>query len=454
MSTIATVGVLTFFLIGTFVLTATSSAFRRIRRRRSKEELRQLGDRLFYAKIHRSIFASSRIEEVLFAIFCSQNITRFCSGIATVFLFAKLGLFHADASLLEADLTDFFLLILAVGLSLLLGDYIPRTWSRKASRRAIQLTAPIASTYLVFTLPLTAPFVYLSRRSWKKRKNLENEGDVTRVREKIIELIEEASAENHLEASDKKLIESALTFRDRVVREVMVPRVDLFALSAQTPLRDAAKVMAEKGFSRVPVYQGTMDQIIGILMYKDVLAAYMECEASEEASAILDSTVERFAKHVLYTPETKKVSDLLQEFRSKQMHIAIVVDEYGGTEGVVTIEDLLEEIVGDIADEYDEKEDFYTVESNGGWIVDARMSILDLEEQLGLRIPQDGEYDTVGGYVFHKAGTIPSVGLVIHHDDFELEILRSSDRRVERVRITPVSATTNEPVEEAKPVNE
>lgn len=120
------------------------------------------------------------------------------------------------------------------------------------------------------------------------------------------------------------------------------------------------------------------------------------------------------------------------------MHLAIVVDEYGGTEGVVTIEDLLEQIVGEIADEYDEdEEELFVAQAGGGWIVDARMNLLDAEEQLGIKFPQEGEYDTIGGYIYHCTGTIPSRGFVIQHDDFEIRVIKSNDRCVEKVRIEP-----------------
>jgi CBS domain containing-hemolysin-like protein len=140
---------------------------------------------------------------------------------------------------------------------------------------------------------------------------------------------------------------------------------------------------------------------------------------------------------VLYTPETKKISQLLQEFRSKQIHLAIVVDEYGGTEGIVTIEDILEELVGEIADEYDINEEvMYSAMPSGGWIVDAKMSILDIDEELGIKIPHSPEYDTIGGYIFHRAGSIPSKGWKIHQDEFGLEILSSNDRSIGKIKIT------------------
>jgi CBS domain containing-hemolysin-like protein len=175
-------------------------------------------------------------------------------------------------------------------------------------------------------------------------------------------------------------------------------------------------------------------------MYKDVLSEYMRFEQSGNDATILQAPIEKIQKNVLYTPETQKISNLLLEFRKQQVHLAIVVDEYGGTEGIVTIEDILEEIVGEIEDEYDEEEDMYFPQHDGSWVVDARMSILDLKQELGITIPQEGDYDTVGGFIFHCAGSIPSKGYVIHQEEFEMEILRSDERRVERVRIKPIAS--------------
>lgn len=256
--------------------------------------------------------------------------------------------------------------------------------------------------------------------------------------ETLSDVIQEISKQNLLSEHDKKLFLSLLTFRDRIVREVMVPRVDLFCLPATTTIREAAISMQKEGYSRVPVYKNTQDHIVGVLMYKDVLAKYMEYEAKHKDYDFLDQPIEDLAKKVLYTPETKKISLLLQEFRKRQMHLAVVVDEYGGTAGVVTIEDILEEIVGEIADEYDEQEVLVHVTEKGSWIVDGRTNLLDLAAEFGIKIPQEGEYDTMAGYVFYRLGTIPKKGVVLHHDDFDIEILSSGDRFVEKVKITPL----------------
>lgn len=256
--------------------------------------------------------------------------------------------------------------------------------------------------------------------------------------ETLSDLIHEISEGNLLSEHDRKLFKSVLTFRDRIVREVMVPRVDLFCLPDSCTIREAAVAMQKEGYSRVPVYKNTQDHIVGVLLYKDIFAKYMQYEANQSAKEFLDGPVEELAKNVLYTPETKKLSLLLQEFRKKQMHLAVVVDEYGGTAGVVTIEDILEEIVGEIADEYDETEVLVFPTGRGAWIVDGRINLLDLAEDTGIKVPQEGEYDTMAGYVFFRLGTIPKKGVVLHHDNFDIEILSSGDRFVEKVKITPL----------------
>lgn len=253
-----------------------------------------------------------------------------------------------------------------------------------------------------------------------------------RLQDKLLEYLSESDLKDHLNATEKKWIHTAISFKDRIVREVMVPRVNICSLPSDTPIQHAVKIFSQEGYSRIPVYKDTIDKIIGVLLYKDLLP--ISAKNFEGSLA----TIESLVKPVLYTPETKKISHLLQEFRNKKIHLAIVVDEYGGTEGIVTIEDILEELVGNIEDEYDTQEDReFTTLSSGGWIVDAKMSILDLEEELGVHIPTNSEYDTLGGYIFHRVGMIPSKGWKIHLEKVDLEILHSDERSIQKVKITP-----------------
>jgi CBS domain containing-hemolysin-like protein len=244
-------------------------------------------------------------------------------------------------------------------------------------------------------------------------------------------MIRESELQHHLDPTDQKLISSFVNFKERVAKEIMVPRVDVFSLSDDTPIIEAAHLFATEGYSRIPLYKETLDQITGVALYKDLLKCYA-------TGSDLSAPLQTIAKPVLYAPENKKVAHLLQEFRSKQIHMAIIVDEYGGTEGIVTIEDILEELVGEIEDEYDTEEtkDFWEL-PEGGWVVDAKMTLLDIESQLGVRIPPNPEYETIGGYVFHCAGTIPSKGWRLSHDEFDLEVLTSNERSLKKIKIIP-----------------
>jgi CBS domain containing-hemolysin-like protein len=299
------------------------------------------------------------------------------------------------------------------------------------SRPLLKFFSPFASLYLFLLSPLIWLFLQLLA---KLIKHVTFEEELLTDKTKIREMISESELQKHLDPMDQKLITSFVNFKERVAKEIMVPRVDIFALSSDTSILDAARLFANEGYSRIPIYRETLDQIVGVVLYKDLLKCYLK------ENAKLDQSLETIAKPVLYAPENKKISLLLQEFRKQQIHMAIIVDEYGGTEGIVTIEDILEELVGEIEDEYDSDENrqFWEIPS-GGWVVDAKMSILDIEEQLGVKIPTHSDYETLGGYIFHCAGTIPSKGWRISHDAFELEVLSSNERSIKKIKILPRS---------------
>lgn len=431
-----------FFLLGTFFLTAVTSAFRRIHKRDSKKQIAALGNLFFYRPFHLFFFPEHEYESLLFTTICAQNITRFCyAASAVIFLIHTPLLEHQTDNIhYTYDFTWFWISLSFFGFSLagfVIGDYLPRIFGTRFSHTAIKMCAPFSSVFMFLVFPITYLFLKIPQSLSKTVYFDHLQEPSSQAKQEIIDIIQKASLSPDINKHDTKLIESVLSFRDRVVREVMVPRVNVFSLSVDTSIREAAHILENEGYSRTPVYKNTVDNIVGILMYKDILKKYMEYEKTNDKK-ILDATIESIQKSVLYTPETKKISNLLQEFRKKRVHLAIVVDEYGGTEGIATIEDILEEIVGDISDEYDDQQALYTPQADGSWIVDASMSILDAEEHLGIYIPQEGEYDTIGGFIYHKAGAIPSKGFVIHQETFEVEILRSNERSIEKVRIKPV----------------
>lgn len=429
-------------LVGSFFLTALSSAFRRVYKEDLKKELASLGAVFFYRPLHLFFFPDHEYERLFFAIICAQNITRYCYCVLATFFIIFTPFFQGgivngiqlslhEFTIFWVFLTFFWFLLL----SFIIGDYLPRLFGTRLSVKALRCSAPVASFFLTAVFPFTYIFLRISQTLSRTIYFDHVQEPIAQAKQEIIDIVQQAELSPELSAHDKKLIESVLTFRELVAREVMVPRVDMFSLAATVSIKEAAILLESEGYSRTPVYRHTVDNIVGVLMYKDVLSKYQEYESKGNDQTVLNAPIETLMKGILYTPETKKLSNLLQEFRKKQVHFAVVVDEYGGTEGIVTIEDILEEIVGDISDEYDEEEALFVPQSDGSWIVDPHMSILDAEEQLGIEIPQEGDYDTIGGYIFHCAGAIPSRGFVIHRDEFEIEILRSNERTLEKVKI-------------------
>jgi len=280
----------------------------------------------------------------------------------------------------------------------------------------------ISSFFIIFFFP----FSFLSLKilqSYKKSKI------GLFLEEKIFNLFKENDLKKII---DPKILYSLATFKDKTVREVMIPRIKIFSIPIECTIRKASKLLIKKNYSRIPVFQEKEDNIVGIIMYKDILKAYIENSA-------LDLSVEALIKPTIYVPENKKIFKLFQEFRKEKKHIATVVNEYGNAEGIITIEDILEELVGEIQDEYDiiEEKQFWKL-SNGSWIVDAKMSIIDIEKKLNIKIPRSAEYETIGGFIFYMAKVIPKKGWILHLDEFEIEVLISNERCIEKIRITPI----------------
>lgn len=417
-------------LIGLFFVTAFSHAVRRMRSQ-TRAQFFQDKKAPLYFRLQHALFKENPIDTLLFCTSCTQQMLRMLYLLFCMMAYLQYEK-HFDGLV--------FVVFLAALLAsfVIVGDLIPRLWAYYAPVRASQWATPIASLFLLLFSPLSFLF-YRLIRLFLPQKSLTpfSEPSVT-SKEKLLEIIQDIDDGTLLNDHDKKLVESVLNFRDRIVREIMMPRVSLFCLPHDSSIREAAHLLEKEGYSRVPVYKGSQDQIIGLLMYKDILSKYMEYESRQQDPKILGAPIETIMKDVLYTPETKKLPLLLQEFRKKRMHLAVVVDEYGGTAGVVTIEDILEEIVGEIADEYDETQTLIIPTHRGSWIVDGKVSLLDLEEELNIKIPQKGDYDTIAGYVFFQLGTIPKKGVILYQDTFEIEILSSGDRYVEKVKITPL----------------
>jgi putative hemolysin len=237
-----------------------------------------------------------------------------------------------------------------------------------------------------------------------------------------------AAEEEVIEREERKLIHSIFEFGDTVVREVMVPRPDMVGIEADATIEDAIEAAIGGGYSRIPAYEGTTDNIVGLVYLKDLVHR-------ARAGGGRDP-VRTAVRPAVFVPEQKRVAELLREMQNQQFHMAVVVDEYGGTAGLVTLEDLLEEIVGEITDEYDVEEPGVERLPDGSLRVPGRTPIDDVSEALGVELP-DTEWDTVGGLVFNLLGHVPFEGERVRFQDLEFRTERVQGRRIVSVRITP-----------------
>jgi CBS domain containing-hemolysin-like protein len=246
--------------------------------------------------------------------------------------------------------------------------------------------------------------------------------------EELIRLVEMEDG-NPIEEDERQMIRGIMEMEDTTAREIMVPRIDVVALESTATIDEALRLIVDRGLSRIPLYEETVDNIAGIIYAKDLLRCLME----DRKPPLKD-----IARPPYFIPESKRVDELLAELRRSKVHIAIVVDEYGGTAGLVTIEDLLEEIVGEIQDEYDREEAPIERVNESEAILDARVSIDALTELFGFQVDEESDYDTVGGFVYHHLGKVPVAGDEVRVDGLTLRVLSVLGRRIKKVRATRV----------------
>lgn len=238
--------------------------------------------------------------------------------------------------------------------------------------------------------------------------------------------INSSEEEGILNESEGDMLQSIFEFGDTIVREVMVPRTDMICCPAEATLSDFLELIIRSGHSRVPLFEGSTDKIVGVVYAKDLLRNW---GANDETL-----TLTEVMRTPYFIPETKRIDDLLKDFRTRRVHMAIAVDEYGGTSGLITIEDLLEEIVGDIQDEYDLEIPWLQPQDDGTLLVDARANVEELEEYFDIEIPRE-KFDTVGGYLFHLLGNVPQKGEKVSDNGLVLMVEDSDERKIDKVRV-------------------
>lgn len=253
--------------------------------------------------------------------------------------------------------------------------------------------------------------------------------------DELMALTEAAVESDAIEAGERDMIESALALGDTVVREVMVPRTDMVHAGASMTVAEALELAIDRGLSRLPVSGEDLDDIVGLALLKDLARAERSGQGSQPVSASM--------RRAVFVPETKRVGELLQEMRTAGGHLAVVVDEYGGTAGLVTLEDLVEELVGEIVDEFDPQEPLLEPLAGGEALVHGRMPVDQLNHLMGADLPDD-DWDTVGGFIFNTLGHVPDVGATVESDELRLRVERMQGRRITRVRLTRTGAGTGE----------
>lgn len=250
--------------------------------------------------------------------------------------------------------------------------------------------------------------------------------------EEIYDFIEASEEEGLVNEEESEMLRSIFSLRTTIVREVMVPRTEMACVTVEATVRELLDTIIDCGHSRIPVYEQTIDNVIGLLYAKDLLKYWGNPENTVSVRSIM--------RPPYFIPESKNLEELLQEFKRKRIHLAIVIDEYGGTSGLITIEDLLEQIVGDIQDEYDSEESLLFVNTDGSVTADGRLPVEELEEHFGISIECD-KFDSVGGLVFYLTGKIPAIGDTIEGAGLHLKILDADPRRVKKVAITRLNGS-------------
>jgi CBS domain containing-hemolysin-like protein len=309
---------------------------------------------------------------------------------------------------------------------LVFGEIGPKIYAARASDSFVLMIAPI----ILFLSRIFTPIIWLVELISPKFGIGKETAEPSLTEEEIKEWIDVGKEEGTIEQGEQDMLYSVLDFADTTAREIMTPRVDVIAMEDTVSFEEAIRIFNETGFSRIPVYHDQIDNITGILNVKDVFSAMV--------SHRKDSTIKEVMYDPMFVPETKKIDDLLKELQVHRVQMAIVLDEYSSFVGIVTVEDILEELVGDIMDEYDKEEPEVQNISEGTYVVDAQMWVEDINERMNLNLPVDESYETIGGLVIDRLGHIPlhpGEKVEIDEGKITLVVMQMHGRRIVKVKI-------------------
>ena len=321
-------------------------------------------------------------------------------------------------------------LLMAVLAFLLVTEHlIPLLLVRRDPEEVLSLLLPSFDAVCRVLAPITTPLLRVGRTR-RGPAGSTTEGTTDEAGAATVATTEAGTPEGLQEGQAREMLRSLVDFRETMVREVMTPRPDLVAVPATATVGQLQALFRDQQYSRMPVYQDTLDNVTGFVFVKDLIHL---ATAADPSAAI--TTLIRAADRANFVPETKRVPELLREFQRNRLQMAIVVDEYGGTAGLVTIEDLLEEIVGEIRDEYDTEVEPVVDEGDGRWVFSGKAHVEELRDRVGLELDGEG-FETVGGYLLSRLGRVPAVGEHLELDGLHVDVLEAERRRIIRVRVT------------------
>ena len=378
----------------------------------------------------RVLAMSEQYDKLLSTILIGNNIVNIAAASIGTIIFTKMLGAERGATVSTMVLTIVVLIF---------GEVTPKSLAKEMPETIATAVAPVLSLLMLVLTPLTWLFT-----QWKRLLShfVHSSESDTITEGELMTMVSEAENDGELTDRESELIRSAIEFDDVEVEEILTPRVDVVAVEDDISLEELAQTFAESGYSRLPVYHGTIDNIIGVVHEKDFYIARLK-----KATKIDD-----LVAPTLYTTGSTQISQLLRTLREQHHHMAVVVDEYGGTEGIITLEDILEELVGEIWDEHDEVTEDFRKQSDGSWLVSGSASVDDLFETLDLPEDEDIDSNTVNGLVQEKTCHLPKVGDHFSLGEYDGVVTRTARRRVTEVRLTPAdpAAAPDSPDEKEK----
>ncbi|MRI63370.1 gliding motility-associated protein GldE [Ornithobacterium rhinotracheale] len=342
-----------------------------------------------------------------------------------------------DLNLMGISFKILFDVVIITFLLLLFGEIIPKIYSNQAPLKFGAFTAPLIRFFEIIAKPISIPLLWLSSLI---EKNLKNEHKISV--DQLSQALEMTSEDEMTTNEEQRILEGIVNFGNTETREVMTPRVDMFSMRLENNFQEVLQKISQKGFSRVPVYEDDIDEIKGLLYAKDLLP-YLDRENFDWHTVL---------RKPFFVPENKKLDDLLSDFQEKKIHIAIVVDEYGGTSGIVSMEDILEEVVGDISDEFDDENIFYSKLDKDNYLFEGKTSLKDFMRIM--EIDDDtfddvkGEAETLAGLILEINEETPNRRQKIHYKNFIFTIESIDKRRIKRIKVTRTPLPEEEKNEE------